>query len=58
MSSSTKWNDPSRTWRSGSYQPPTERRVVREDRRQDPRRRTIGDRRSFQRRVIASLLRL
>lgn len=58
MSSPMKWNDPARTWRQGSYQPPTERRTAKSDRRGDTRRSAIGERRTISRRVLASLLRL
>lgn len=57
--SSMQWNDPARTWRLASYQPATERRVTKTDRRDDPRRSAIGERRGEKsRRVLASLLRL
>jgi len=59
MKNSMAWNDPGRTWRLASYAPPTERRKTREeDRRTDPRRSALGDRRRANRRALRSLLRL
>ncbi|HJL15534.1 MAG TPA: hypothetical protein RMH99_07765 [Sandaracinaceae bacterium LLY-WYZ-13_1] len=57
MPSPLQWNDPNRTWRLASYQPPTERRKV-QDRRSDERRAALGERRRASRRALASLLRL
>jgi len=51
-------NEAARTWRLASYEPPTERRVKKKDRREDNRRGIIGDRRSSSRRSLSSLFRL
>ncbi|MFK7990268.1 MAG: hypothetical protein AB8I08_29880 [Sandaracinaceae bacterium] len=58
---SPDWNDPRSTWKLASYLPPTpppaERRL-RADRRTEPRRATLGERRTSMRRSLRSLLRL
>ncbi|GAB5544997.1 MAG: hypothetical protein RLO52_04110 [Sandaracinaceae bacterium] len=54
-----QWNDPKSTWRLASYMK-VERRLTKEERRDDTRRAVIGERRAAKknRRSIASLLRL
>jgi len=54
-----QWNDPKSTWRLASYMR-VERRVSKQDRRDDTRRAVIGERRATKknRRSLASLLRL
>jgi hypothetical protein len=52
----TEWSDPSRTWPLASYEPP-ERRKAKVERRTDPRRSALGDRRKESRRSLRSLLR-
>ncbi len=58
MTSPLCWNDPKKTWKSASYQPPTERRKTREERRSDTTRAAVGDRRVIAHRALGSLRRL
>lgn len=51
------WNDPKKTWKLASYQPPTERRAG-GDRRESDRRAAVGDRRRSTHRALKSLFRL
>ena len=51
------WNDPEKTWKLASYQPPTERRAG-DDRRDSERRAAVGDRRRGTHRALTSLRRL
>lgn len=51
------WNDPKRTLPLGSYAKP-ERRREETERRTEPRRAALGDRRTSAKRVIQALLRI
>jgi hypothetical protein len=52
-----QWTDPKSTWPLASYEPP-ERREAKVERRAEPRRSVLGDRRKESRRSLRSLLRL
>jgi len=58
MKSALHWNDPTQTWKLASYQPASERRAKRPDRRTDDLRAALGDRRVTPQRTLPSLRRL
>ncbi len=56
MTPNAKTLDPNGTWPLASYSP-KERRAPKKDRRHDPRRSVLGERRTDARRALTSLLR-